>query len=157
MTQSNLSQVAAGIISLLFIALPVAAAQNQASQPTKPKTESAAPKAISPEKVKELKDALELLNLDALDVQTAQEKFQQTNPVAKHAIETYQRAEAQSPEVKAARDKQDATRKGILAKIDALRKEQGLDETWDWDFNLNKFVQANPSKVNAGAPAKTKQ
>ena len=117
---------------------------------------------VSPATVKELKDALSVLQLDQLAIQTAKSNFANTDPVAKKAMDILNQAIATSPEVKKVTDQEEADRLALLAKIDALRKAQTppLDTTWDWDFNQGKFVKGSqpaPAAPAAPAPAPAKK
>lgn len=122
-----------------------------AATPTPPAAPNAG-KAATPEQVKELKDALNLYQLDELSIQTAQGAFVQIDPVAKKAMAILTEAMASAPEVKKAKDQSEVDRKALLAKIDELRKSMGLDASWDWDFNQGKFVQGKPTPAAPTAP-----
>jgi hypothetical protein len=98
---------------------------------------------MKPEDIKALKDALSMLQLDQLAVQTAQNTFSQTDPVAKKAIAIFNEAVAASPDVQKATTQMNTDRTALLAKIDKLRTDQKLDKSWDWDFNQGKFVKTN--------------
>jgi hypothetical protein len=100
--------------------------------------------AMKPEDIKALKDALAMLQLDQLAIQTAQQTVAQTDPVAKKAMEILKNATETNPDYQKAKAQSDTDRAALLAKIAALRKEQHLDDTYDWDFNQNKFVQTKP-------------
>lgn len=124
-------------------------AQTQKVDPAKPAEIHVEQKTATPEQAKALRDQLNLFQLDQLAVQTAEQTFSQTDPVAKKAIEIYKNAVSASPEVQKANAQLETDRKALLAKIDDLRKQQGLDSTWDWDFNTGRFAQTKPSPAAA--------
>jgi hypothetical protein len=94
--------------------------------------------------VKELNDILTQFRLDQDDVNIAKNQSSQTDTIAKHALDTLNRALNADPGVQKANAKLETDREGLIDKINALRKQQGLDSTWDWDFNQGKFIQAKP-------------
>lgn len=113
-----------------------------------------APSTVNAATTKELKDALSVLQLDQLAIQTAKTNFAQTDPVAKKAMDILNDAINGSVEVKKATAQEETDRQALLAKIEAMRQAQHLDKTWDWDFNQGKFVK-NPQAAPPAAPAKS--
>lgn len=153
------------VIVALSLVNALAWSQKPAATPTKPavepsKTAAKAPapaeavKPVDATTAKSLKDALSIFQLDQLAVQTAQNTASQTDAVAKRAMQVLNEALTASPEVQKANAQMEADRKALLDKIEALRKQQGLDQSWDWDFNQNKFVQTKPPTPPAPGPAK---
>lgn len=142
------------VIVALSLVNALAWSQKTAATPTKPAaTEPAKPAAKAPAETakpvdaataKSLKDSLSIFQLDQLAVQTAQNTASQTDAVAKRAMQVLNEALAASPEVQKANAQMEADRKALLDKIEALRKQQGLDSSYDWDFNVGKFVQTKP-------------
>lgn len=108
---------------------------------------------LPPQKVKELKDALTMVQLDQLEIQTAQNKFIQTDPVAKRAMQVLREQTESSDEVRKARDQADTDGKALKDKVEAARKAAGLGDDYDWDFNLNRFIQVKPQPAPASATA----
>jgi hypothetical protein len=112
---------------------------------------------VKPEQVKELHDALEMLQLDQLAVQSAQSTVTQTDPVAKRALEILKNATESAPEVKKAQEQLNADRNALLAKIDKLRTDLKLGKNWDWNFDIGKFVQTSqPAAAPKPTPAPAK-
>ena len=141
-----LSIVALGLVNVAaWSQKPAATPAKPAAEAVKPAATPAAPaKPVDAATVKSLKDALSIFQLDQLAVQTAQNTASQTDAVAKRAMQVLNEALAASPEVRKAQEQLEADRKALLDKIEVLRKQQGLDQSWDWDFNQNKFVQTKP-------------
>jgi tRNA(Glu) U13 pseudouridine synthase TruD len=123
---------------------PAAAAQPDAS-----KAES-----ITPEVVKGMRDGLQQLQVDQMAVQTARDKFIQNDGITKQAMQLVQERSNSDPDVQKTTEKMEADRKAIIAKIDALRKAQHLDSTYDWDFQQGKFVKSNTAPAPPTPPAK---
>lgn len=128
-----------------------------AAAPTVTPTTSAA--TLPPERVKDLKDALTMVQLDQMEIQTAQNKFIATDPIARKAMQVLRDQTESAPEVKKARDQADTDGKVLKDKIDSARKALGLGEEYDWDFNQNKFIQvksqpgANPAPATGAKPS----
>ena len=104
----------------------------------------------TPEQQKELKDAFSLLQLDQIAMQNAQQNFLATDPLGQRALEVLNGVMASNPAVKEATTKADASRRATLDKVAEVRKALGLDDTWDYDFNRNVFLQL----PKPAAPAK---
>lgn len=145
-------------LALIFTVPAFAQADKPKTEPAKAtapaaaaKPDAAAPETESAKEAKSLKQALDLWQLDMLAVQTEQNKFAQTDPVAKKASEIFKDAMKNSPEVQKAQETADSDKKALLERIDALRKKQKLDASWEWDFTQGKFVHTTPA-----APPATK-
>lgn len=146
------------LIATLMLGNVIAWSQKPATPtptaPAKPAATAPAPKPVDAATVKQLKDALTVFQLDQLAAQTAQNSASQSDTVAKRALQILNEALAANPEVQKANTQMEADRKELLAKIESLRKQQGLDASWDWDFNQAKFVQTKPPAPPAPGPAK---
>lgn len=130
------------VVPLLVVLLASAFAQTKPESKAPVKAEK-----VTPEQVKDLQDGLRALQVDGIAVQTAQNTFTSTDPLAKKTLELLQEQIQSSPEVKKAMAEQERDRQALLAKIAALRKQQGLDDTWDWSFSENKFIKVTtPAK-----------
>lgn len=125
-------------------------ADKAAATPAAPAAPAVA-SAVAPEKVKELKDAMSMFQLDQLEIQTAQQNVAKNDPVAKKAMQILRDETLQDADVQKAQKQADTDRKALQDKINALRKDQNLDDTYDWDFNMNRFVQTKPQP--GGKPA----
>lgn len=101
----------------------------------------------TPDEAKQLKSALDMLSLANLSIQTAQNKASQTDPVAKQAYKILTDELNTDSDVIAARKDADEKRKELLEKIDVLRKKQGLDKTYDWNFDQNRFIKTQPDST----------
>jgi hypothetical protein len=111
-----------------------------------------APKPIDPAAVKALRDSLEQLQMDGVSVQNARDKVMQTDQIAKQAVGVLNDRMASNEDVQKATAKATEDRTQLLAKIATMRKEQHLDDTYDWDFQRGVFVKsATPPQQ---APAK---
>lgn len=134
-------------------------AKKQVAEPAKPATPSPPPaaapsgKPITTEQQKALTDGIKLLQLDQIGTQAAKQTASQSDVLVQRAVEILNQALASVPEVKKATDREDTDRRALLAKIQELRGERGLDLTWDWDFNQNKFVKQQAPVPPAAVPA----
>lgn len=143
----------ASALAIMFLAPNIGTAQNPAATPAPAKVSPSTPVQPTPEDIKALKQQLELLKLHVLAIETEENNFSQTDPVAKRAKQIWDDAMKSSPDVKKANDAAEADRKAISDKINAMKKAVGLDDSWDWNFESGRFYKRAPAQQNPAPPS----
>lgn len=147
------------LIAVSLIGTLTAYAQKPAVTP-KPEAPQAAapapgtPPPPTPQEVKAMKDAYDSYQLDLLESDTAQNKYIATDPLAQRAKKILNDAVLSSPDVQKAAKQAELDRADIIAKVQRMREERHLDNTWDYNFNTQGWVRVQPPPPPTPAQAK---